>query len=127
MRILTLTICLILSKATFSQNTPCSTFKIGEFKYSNPKYSEWTIKRNDSIQVEISSKTGIEIYSLIKWKSDCEYILTCNDVLNTNNKDDIIGKTYIITIKDTYLDRYKCLSKSTNTEGKLELEMIKIK
>lgn len=129
MKILTLTLCLFLAITAFGQSTPCSTFKTGEFKYSNPKYSEWTIKRNDSIQVEISSKTGIEIYSLIQWKSDCKYLLTCNNVLNTNNQKNIIGRTFTVTIKDTYPNRYKCLSKSTNTQknSKLELEMIKIK
>ena len=111
----------------FCQNIPCSNFKTGEFKYVNPKYSEWIVKRNDSIQVEISNKTGIEIYSLIEWNSDCEYKLTCNGVLNSNKKN-IIGKIFIVSIKETYLDSYKCHLKSIDPQLKdYELEMIKIK
>lgn len=117
---------LLFTWTGFSQISPCTNFKTGEYKYANPKYAEWTVKRNDTIQVETSSKTGIKIYSLIEWKTDCQYKLTCNKVLNSDRKN-IVGKVFIISITDTFIDRYKCISKSTDPTIKdYELEMIKM-
>ncbi|WP_298556742.1 hypothetical protein [uncultured Algibacter sp.] len=111
----------------FSQNIDCSSFKIGEFKYVNPKYSEWKITRTDSLQIEISSKTGIEIHSLVNWKSDCEYVLTCTKVLYSN-PENILGQIFTVFITETYSDRYRCISKNTDTKIQdLELEIIKVK
>ncbi|MGB5418609.1 hypothetical protein [Algibacter sp.] len=118
---------LLSSFLIFSQNTPCSNFKTGEFKYSNPIYSEWSITRTDSVQIEINSKSGIQIYSLIEWTNDCEYVLTCTNAQNTN-PNNFIGKVFIVTFTNTFSDGYNCISKSTDPQIKsLELEIIKVK
>ena len=115
----------LFTSFVFCQKIPCNQFKTGEFKYSNPNYSEWEITRNDSIQIETSIKTGMKIYSFIVWKSECEYVLTCFKVLNTTKKN-IVGKVFIVTIFETYNDKYQCISKSTDSRIKdIELEMIK--
>lgn len=123
-------IIIILSLSTltlFSQNSSCLDFKIGEFKFLNPNYSEWTITRNDSIQTEINSKTGVEIRSLIKWQSDCVYTLTCKSISKPELKN-AIGKVFEISIIKTHNNGYTCISKSNDIQLQdLELEMIKIK
>lgn len=130
MRLLLSIILSIFTWILFCQNKPCSYFKTGEFKYSNSEYAEWTIIRTDSIQIEVSSKSGTEIYSLIEWKSDCEYTLTCEKVLNSNSNqyDEAVGKVFNVFITETLYDRYKCNSKSNENQiNELKLEMIKTK
>jgi hypothetical protein len=105
-----------------AQEKICEDFKIGSFEYSDPKFSEWKVNRTDSTQTEISSKSKIEIYSSIEWKTDCEYILTYKKVLNSDAKE-IIGKTITVKILETKSDSYTCISKSGDTE--LKLEMVK--
>ncbi|WP_298499755.1 hypothetical protein [uncultured Algibacter sp.] len=122
-----ITALLFATISIFSQNNTCSNFKTGEFKFANPKYSEWIVIRNDSVQVEISNKSGMEIFSSIEWTNDCNFILTCYKVLNADKKN-IIGKVFNVTINETYIDSYKCVTNSTNYQMKeLELEMIKLK
>jgi hypothetical protein len=110
----------------FSQNKTCKDFKTGVFKYSNPDYAEWTVKRNDSTQIETSTKTNAEIHSLIRWKSDCNYILTCQKILNSNYKNSI-GKEFEVLITETSKTSYRCISKKNEVQNQdLELTMIKI-
>jgi hypothetical protein len=117
----------LFTLALFCQNTTCLNFRTGQYKYANSEYAEWTVKRTDSTQIEISSKTGMEIYSIVKWKSDCSYTLTCKKVLNPNRQD-LIGKVFEISIIETLPDRYKCISKSNEIQSNnLYLEMIRIK
>jgi len=115
---------LLITLYSCSQEKKCTDFKVGKFVYSDPNYSEWKVNRTDSTQTEISTKSGIEIYSSIKWISDCKYILTYQKVLNSEVKN-IIGKTIEVEIIKTKLDRYTCKSKSDAID--LELEVVKIK
>lgn len=116
----------LFATTIFSQDISCSNFKIGKFKYANPQYSEWSISRTDSVQIETNTKTGIEIYSSVKWESECYYILTCIKVLNSDSKN-IVGKIFRVSITETYKDYYKCISKSDDTQFQdLKLQMVKI-
>lgn len=127
MRINFIIILSLSSLTLFCQNNSCVDFKIGEFKFLNPNYSEWTITRNDSIQTEINSKTGVEIKSVIKWKSECVYTLTCKSVSKPELKN-AIGKIFEVSIIKTYNNGYTCISRSNDIQLKdLELEMIKTK
>ena len=121
---------LLFTLNSFSQNTPCSDFKTGEFKYSNFDFAQWIIIRNDSVQIEINKKTGLEIYSSITWKSGCEYSLICKKVINSQSDKtlEVIGKKFHVIISKTFLDRYKCISKKNEVQSTdITLEMIKIK
>ncbi len=109
---------------SWAQKIECSDYRIGTFEYSNPKYSNWTVIRTDSTQTEISKKSGVEIYGSIKWKSDCEYVLTYDTVVNSIS-DDLVGKIINIEITDRQKNKYKC--RSVSDDGVvLDFEMIKI-
>ncbi|MCF1193120.1 hypothetical protein LRR18_16145 [Mangrovimonas sp. AS39] len=123
MKNLILILILNLTLSGCAQEKKCTDFKVGKFEYANPEFSEWKVTRTDSTQVEISSKSGIEIYGKIKWENDCEYSITYEKILNTEFKD-MIGKTINAKIIKTYPDRYVCVSKNDSIE--LELEMVKV-
>jgi hypothetical protein len=123
MKNIIITFLFLLTFTSYSQETKCSNFKYGKFKYSNPKYSEWIVVRTDSTQTEKSSISGIEIKSSIEWKSDCEYVLVYKRILNAEAKN-MIGNIVRAKIVQTESDRYTCISKDEKNE--LELEMIKI-
>ncbi len=126
MKIGTSIIILLLTLSCSAQEKKCADFKVGKFEYSDPRFSEWKVSRTDSTQTEINTKSGIEIYSSIKWKSDCEYVLTYKKVLNSGtDTNDIIGKTIEVEIVETTPDSYTCKSKSDVMD--LELEMVRIK
>lgn len=114
---------LLLTFTSYAQEKKCSHLKIGKFEYSNPVYSEWKIIRTDSTQIEKNSKSGIEIYSSIEWKSDCLYVLTYKKILNSDPKD-FIGRTVQVEITEIKSDRYTCESKSDIMD--LKLEIVKI-
>ena len=120
-----LIIILVLTFSSCAQEKKCSEFKVGTFEYSDPKFSEWKVNRTDSTQIEISTKSGIEIFSSIEWKNDCEYVLTYKKVLNSGSDvNDLVGQTIQVEIVETKSDRYTCKSKSDVMD--LELEMVKI-
>ncbi|UAB75576.1 hypothetical protein [Mesoflavibacter sp. SCSIO 43206] len=126
MKIVTSIIILLLTLSCSAQEKKCAKFKVGRFEYSDPRFSEWKVSRTDSMQTEISTKSGIEIFSSIEWKSECEYVLTYRKVLNSGtDTNDIIGKTIEVEIVETKSDRYICKSKSDVMD--LELEMIRVK
>ncbi len=118
-------IAFIVFSSSYAQQNKCSQFRTGKFEYSEPKYSEWEVTRTDSTQIEISTKTGIEIYNSVKWVNECEYILTCTKVINPTASD-IIGKIYTINITDVYSNRYTCIANSETEDIILNLMMIKV-
>lgn len=111
--------------ALHGQQKICSNFKTGKFKYANPKYADWKIIRNDSIQIEINTKTELKIYNSIVWKTDCEFVLTCYKALNTANPANFIGKIFQIEITETFNDGYYCVSKN-NAIDDMYLKVLKI-
>lgn len=105
------------------QEMKCSDFKVGQFEYSEPAYSDWKVTRTDSTQIEINSKIGVEIRGAIKWISDCEYVLTYKEIMNAEGKD-FINKAVEVKIIKTTPKGYFFQSKSYGVE--IESEMIKI-
>lgn len=109
---------------SYAQENKCANFKTGNFEYSAPKYAEWNITRTDSTQIEISTKTGIEIYNSVKWLNNCEYILTCNKVVNPTSEN-IIGRKFTVKIIKTFPNKYVCILKNDDIDD-MELEMAKV-
>lgn len=107
-----------------AQKMKCSDFRVGQFEYSEPAYSDWKVTRTDSIQIEINSEIGVEIRGTIKWISDCEYVLKYTEIINAEGKD-IINKAVEVQIINTTPKGYIFRSKSYGVE--IESEMIKIK
>lgn len=110
---------------SYTQEKNCFKFKTGNFEYSDAKYTEWKVTRTDSTQIEVNTKTDIEIYSSIQWLNDCEYILTCTKVKNPTS-DNIIGKVYHVKITDVFSNRYNCIAVAKNDDIALNLLMIKV-
>ena len=72
-------ICLaILSAGFMTSINDCNKFKIGTFKYhpkGQPDDFYFTIKRQDSLQIESDSKSDHSAKYLIHWTSSCKYEL----------------------------------------------------
>src|SRR5690606_3123190 len=78
-----------------AQKLDCKKFRTGEFEYIDKDFP-FKITRNSSYQIEIDKNNGSEIHALIEWKSDCEYILTYEKILDKKeNFDDLIGKKFM--------------------------------
>ncbi|WP_445722524.1 hypothetical protein [Flavobacterium sp.] len=123
MRKLSIIVFTLLSYYCSAQEKKCGDFKIGKFKYANPEQAEWKITRTDTTQVEISTKTQIELHASVKWISDCQYTLTYKEIINSTVKE-VINKTILFEIIATKNNHYVCTSKSYGIE--MQLEMIKI-
>ena len=88
-----------------SKPKDCSDFKTGTFWYLYNK-SSTVVKRNDSIQVEISDKENQIITGSIKWLSDCKYVLTYTDFSNNPN-DKRIGVIIDVDILEVSGEKYR--------------------
>lgn len=108
----------------YGQETTCSDFKTGTFKYENPDYADWKITRDSTVQIETNSKTGLIIYNSIVWKTDCEFVLTCYKVLNANPKN-YVGKMFYVEITKTFDDGYFCIARNDAIED-MSLKLNKV-
>lgn len=106
------------------QSKKCSNFKTGTFIYDIPEYKHNKIVRNDSIQIEHNSVTGIKITTSVNWISDCEYVLTYLDIENYAKKSELIGKRINVKILETSNNSY--ISHSTSATMDEEIKFIKI-
>ncbi|MFD1614062.1 hypothetical protein [Gelatiniphilus marinus] len=119
-------ILIMLSFNFYGQEKICSNFKTGKFQYADLKYKDWKISRNDSIQIELNTKTRLKLYNSIVWKSDCEFVLTCYKALNTNVPEDFVGKIFHIEITETFNNGYYCIAKNKDIDD-MHLKILKVK
>jgi len=124
MKKLILFLTILISLNSCNSDKKCTDFKTGTFKYTHPDFSEWKITRTDSTQTEISSKSGVKIYSSIEWQTPCNYILTYQKIENSKPTENLIGSQIQVEIIETKRNKYTCHSKSTKFD--LELEMKRI-
>ncbi len=111
---------------TSAQEKKCTTFKVGTFKYSNPLYADWIIKRTETAQVETNKKTGLIIHNEIKWLSECEFDLICTKVSQTQLQH-VVGKVFHIQIIETSNSSYTCISRKNEVQDKdMTLEVLKL-
>lgn len=75
------TLMLLFTLNSFAQKADCEEMKTGIFVYTDIKPNV-VIKRTDNQQIEINKASGLEIHSSIEWISDCEYVLTFEEVKN---------------------------------------------
>lgn len=74
------------------------------------------------MQIEINSETGVEIYTRIEWKTDCEYVMTYEKILNyPKDVSSVIGKKIYVKILETNGNRIKVRAKSDVMDEKIEL------
>tara|TARA_R110000868_G_scaffold409676_1_gene695637 strand:+ start:115 stop:426 length:312 start_codon:yes stop_codon:yes gene_type:complete len=82
-------------------------YRTGEFNYVIENRPELVI-RTDSTQIEINPITKVEVYSSIKWKSDCEYEMTYTKILNyPEDASHMIGQKINVKIISTDSGGYK--------------------
>ncbi len=99
----------------------CSNFKTGNFEYSFENIS-YKIHRTDVTQIEIDLESGIEFHSSIDWKSDCDFVLTYERILNSS--DDLsflIGKEIDCSIIETDGEKMIVHAESTLMDEKFEM------
>ena len=120
MKNLTLIITFLLTLNSCAQEKKCSEFKTGKFVYVDKNRPE-KITRTENLQVEINPETGVEIHTRIEWKSDCEYVMTYEKILN-HSKDvsSVIGKKIYVEILETYGNKLKVHAKSDVMDKKIE-------
>ena len=84
-------------------NLDCSHIKAGKFEYhggfSNKNFS---IERDDSIQIEKDENTGFAMKFKIEWVAACEYKLTTM-AFNINGKDSVIDRSQFPPLKTEIL------------------------
>ena len=120
MKNLILVLILNLTLNSCAQEKKCEDFKTGKFVYAEQNRPE-KIVRIDNLQIEINSETGVEIYTKIEWKSDCEYVMTYEKILN-HPKDisSVIGKKIFVEILETNGNKIIVRAKSDSMDEKIE-------
>lgn len=102
------------------QEKKCSAFKTGKFKYVLKNRPELII-RTDSTQVEINPITKVEAHSSIEWKSECEYVMTYETILNyPEDASHMIGQKIHVKIISTDSNGYKVHATSPRIDNILE-------
>ena len=77
----TVTLVVVLS-CCCSSPSKCEDFRTGQFIYLD-HHRTTRVFRNDSIQVEVDLKSGVQIYNRVEWVSDCSFELTYSNILNS--------------------------------------------
>lgn len=91
----------------FGQEKNCANYRTGKFNYVLENRPELII-RTDSTQIELNPITKVEVYSKIKWKSDCEYEMIYEKVLNyPEDVSHMIGQKINVKIIETSSYGYK--------------------
>ena len=125
MKNLILVLILILTLTSYAQEKKCIDFKDGTFVYAEKNRAEIII-RKDNLQIETNPENGIEIHTSIKWKSECEYVMTYEKILNySKDISSVIGKKIFVKIIETNGNRIKVRAKSDTMDE--EIEFIKTK
>ena len=120
MKNLILILILNLTLNSCAQEKNCTDFKNGKFVYAEKNRPE-QIVRTDNLQIEINPETGVEIYTKIEWKSDCEYVMTYEKILN-HPKDisSVIGKKIFVEILETNRKKIRVRAKSDSMDEEIE-------
>ena len=106
------------------QEKNCTDFKTGKFKYVLKDRPEIII-RSESSQIEINPNTKIEIHSKLMWKSDCEYDMVYEKILNApEDVSDMIGQKINVKIIETTSKDYKAHAISPRIDVILEFSKI---
>ena len=113
---------LLLILTSCGKEKNCSKFKTGTFVYQ-VQDGQVEIIRTESSQHEVNPTTGVEIYSKVEWTSDCEYILTYEEVLNhSSDVSSVIGTKIYVEIIETEGNKFKVRAKSDVMDDVFELQ-----
>jgi hypothetical protein len=117
------TLIIIVSFVSCKSAKKCLDFKTGNFEYIDPKFSDWKVTRNDTLQIETNIKNGIIVEGNVKWKSDYEYELI---YIKTSHPQlqNMIGKKVEVSITNVNNDTITYFAKGIGKQ--MESKMIKI-
>jgi hypothetical protein len=100
---------LIFLLTNCSQGYNCEDFKTGTYKFAEPEFSEVTVTRSASEQIETSTKAGEEyrdVYEIL-WNGTCSYQLVFKSTDNIDrmpfSKFDTISASIIEIVEDGYI------------------------
>ncbi|MCL5128004.1 hypothetical protein [Algibacter sp. L4_22] len=111
---------LFLIVASCSKEKNCADFKTGEFRYTKEGMLE-TIVRTENMQIETNLINKVVVKTSIEWTSDCEYILTYNEILNHPlDMSNLIGNKIYCEIVETNGTRLKVHAKSDTMDDVIE-------
>lgn len=111
---------IILTLSSCSQEKNCVDFKTGKFIYAE-QIRPVKIVRTDNQQIEINSETGAEIYTKIEWKSNCEYVMTYEKILNhPEDISSLIGQKIYVEILETDGNKIRVRAQSYRMDKKIE-------
>jgi hypothetical protein len=110
-------LCLLLLTSCYNTEHNCKDFKTGKFKFEHEidgvKKTTF-FERNDSIEVEtFEGKTDTAI---VRWISDCEYVLRKKHPKNTQEKS-TIGMKILTTSKNSYTFEFGIVGVDTKQRG----------
>lgn len=92
----TILILMTMTLLSCRNQSDCAEFKNGKFFSISPVTKDKIIiERNDTLQVETNTETGIIMKSKISWKNPCEYQLTA--MSNSKSLQDGVDSFFSIT------------------------------
>lgn len=110
-------LCLLLLASCYTTEHNCKDFKTGKFKFEHEIDGVKKVtyfERNDSIEVEtFEGKTDTAI---IKWISECEYVLRKKHPKNNAEKNSISMKI-LTTSKNSYTFEFGMVGVDTKQRG----------
>lgn len=110
-------LCLLLLASCYTTEHNCKDFKTGKFKFEHEIYGVKKVtyfERNDSIEVEtFEGKTDTAI---VKWISECEYVLRKKHPKNNAEKNSISMKI-LTTSKNSYTFEFGMVGVDTKQRG----------
>lgn len=110
-------VCLLLLVSCYTTENNCKDFKTGKFKFEHEIDGVKKItffERNDSIEIEtFEGKTDTAI---VRWISDCEYVLRKKHPKNNQEKNAINIKI-LTTSKNSYTFEFGMVGVDTKQRG----------
>ena len=110
-------LCLLLLASCYTTEHNCKDFKTGKFKFEHEIDGVKKVtyfERNDSIEVEtFEGKTDTAI---VKWISECEYVLRKKHPKNNDEKNTISMKI-LTTSKNSYTFEFGMVGVETKQRG----------
>ncbi|WP_299335069.1 hypothetical protein [uncultured Psychroserpens sp.] len=117
---------LLCSVWCYAQDTDCSKFRTGQFRYLDKDYKDLMTIRTDSTQIDsYPAPMNFQGTSRVKWLSDCSYEFEYYK-FNDPKYESLLGTKYTIKIVEIKGDTIVC-QKVVNGQLTQRQEMIKIK
>ncbi len=110
--------CFAFAQGKTQIQEPCSSFRSGNFLYTDENNITWELSRNGKRQTETNKKTGKTVKFRILWLNECEYRLTqVWTNIRERRKWNRAHYTYRIIATTARSYTYSCICKDSPTVG----------